>query len=159
MRVLGLDFGEKRFGIALSDGSGRFARPLEVASGKHAVLERIARIIDEVGVGLIVLGLPRNMDGSLGPKAREVLRFAEVLRGRFQVPVKTWDERLTTIEAERYLREAGVQSRERRGRVDQVAAQILLQSFLDSRATPGSHPEGSEAPLPGSGDEEHFTAR
>jgi len=137
MRVLGIDYGEKRIGIALSDESGRIAYPLETVEGGEGALEEIERIAVQEAVGRMIIGLPRNMDGSLGPKAREVLRFVELLRGRFQIPLETWDERLSTVEAERYLKEAGLSRRQIRDRVDRVAAQIFLQSYLDSRNRPG----------------------
>lgn len=139
MRTIGVDHGRKWFGIALSDPSGRLARPLEVVKGEAQVLDRLAALISEEGVERIVLGLPRNMDGSLGPKAREVLKFVETLRGRIPIPVETWDERLTTVEAEQYLREAGVPRRRWAERVNQVAAQILLQSYLDAHRPESSH--------------------
>jgi putative Holliday junction resolvase len=131
-RVLGIDYGEKRIGLALSDPTGSLARALEVVEGEDAlwgVLERLGRDED---VDRIVLGLPRNMDGSVGRKAREVMEFKERLERRAGLPVETWDERLTTVEAERYLRAGGIGPRKRGRRVDKVAAQILLQSFLDA---------------------------
>jgi putative Holliday junction resolvase len=145
-RTIGIDFGDKRFGIALSDGTGRIAHPLEVAEGREKALEALSRLISGEEVARIVVGLPRNMDGSLGPKAQEVLRFVEDLKKRFPIPVDTWDERLTSMEAERYLRESGMSRSKWRGKVDRVAAQILLQSWLDahlaSTAPPEADPEG-----------------
>jgi putative Holliday junction resolvase len=143
-RSLGVDFGGKWFGLALSDPSGRIARPLEVVEGQERALLRMERLVAEEGVEAVVVGLPRNMDGSLGPKAREVLRFVETVRTRLPVPVDTWDERLTTLEAERYLAEAGVPRRRWAERVNQVAAQILLQSWLDRSQSSG--PEEDAAP-------------
>jgi putative pre-16S rRNA nuclease len=148
-RTIGIDYGAKRFGIALSDASGMIARPLEVADGKEKALQALARLIADEDVGRIVVGLPRNMDGSLGPKATEVLRFVEELKGRFPIPVETWDERLTSQEAERYLRESGLARSRWKGKVDRVAAQILLQSWLDAHLArgeggPGVGPESGE---------------
>jgi len=143
-RTIGVDHGRKWFGIALSDASGRLARPLEVVKGEAQVLDRLADLIAAEGVERIVLGLPRNMDGSLGPKAREVLKFVETLRERFPISVETWDERLTTVEAERYLREAGVPRRRWAERVNQVAAQILLQSYLDAHRPGNSDRPGEK---------------
>jgi putative Holliday junction resolvase len=142
-RAAGVDFGGRWFGLALSDGDRRFARPLEVVAGKEEAIARLAELVKEEGVTLVVLGLPRNMDGSLGPKAREVLAFAETLKARLTVVVETWDERLTTLEAERYLREAGLRGKRMGERVNQVAAQILLQSFLDSRRAAESEGESA----------------
>jgi putative Holliday junction resolvase len=144
VRTLGVDFGGKWFGIALSDAGGTMAYPLEVVRGEEETLRRLPEIIQEKDVGRVVLGLPRNMDGSLGPKAREVLRFADVLRRRLGLPVETWDERLTTLQAERSLREAGVPPRRWGERVNQMAAQILLQSYLDARRTQAAGEAGEE---------------
>jgi putative holliday junction resolvase len=150
VRLAGVDFGGRWFGIALSDPTGTIASPLETADGEAAAVARLGRLIAEEGVGLIVVGLPRNMDGSIGPKAREALGFAERLRERLGAPVETWDERLTTVQAERYLRDSGTKGRRRSDRVNQVAAQILLQSYLDwKRAAPP--PPEEEA---GDGDED-----
>jgi putative holliday junction resolvase len=134
MRVIGIDFGQRWIGLAWSDESGRIAVPLEVVQGVEAALRRLEELIASGGVERVILGLPRNMDGSMGPKAMESLRFVEVLRGRLPVPIDTWDERLTTVEAERYLREADVPRRRWKERVNQMAAQILLQSYLDAKA-------------------------
>ncbi len=160
VRVAGVDFGERWLGISLSDPSGRIAHPLERAAGKEEALKRLAQLISKEEVALIVVGLPRNMDGSLGPKAREVILFADLLRQRFPVPVETWDERLTTVQAERSLEAAGMPRRKWKQRVNQVAAQILLQSFLDARCPPaggaGEGPASSSPPRPdpgGTGDD------
>ena len=147
VRALGVDFGGRWFGLALSDHSGRIARPLEVVEGEAGAISRIAELIAGEGVDRVVLGLPRNMDGSLGPKAREALQLAERLRARLAVPVETWDERLTTLEAERYLAAAGVPRRRWKERINQVAAQILLQSYLDALAAePGGGEQDEEPP-------------
>ena len=144
MRLAGVDHGGRWFGIALSDPTGTFASPLEAVEGEALAIARLEELIADKGVGLIVVGLPRNMDGSVGPKAREVLAFARKLEERLGAAVETWDERLTTVQAERYLRESGLHGRERSRRVNQVAAQILLQSYLDARrraaAPPGEDP-------------------
>ena len=149
-RTIGIDFGDKRFGFALSDASGLIARPLEVAEGKEKALALLSRLIAEDGAERIVVGLPRNMDGSLGPKAKQVLQFVEDLKARFSVPVATWDERLTSMQAERYLRDSGLSRSKRREGVDKVAAQILLQSWLDSLRQPPIDPEGDGGVNPGS---------
>ncbi len=146
--MIGLDFGEKRIGISMSDPAGRIAYPLETVPGGERFLERLTQILSQGEVGRIIIGLPRNMDGSLGPKAKEVLHFAKILQDRFGIPVETWDERLTTVEAERYLRESGLSPRKRKLKVDRVASQILLQSYLDARAA--SSPPDSVDP-PGAG--------
>ena len=144
MRVIGIDLGMRWIGIALSDETGTIATPLAVAEGVEKALCLLRKIIADDGGERIVLGLPRNMDGTLGPKAKEALRFADLLRDRLGVPVEVWDERLTTVEAERYLREADVPPRRWKERVNQVAAQILLQSFLDARGL-ADHPDGPDS--------------
>lgn len=117
----------------MSDETGLFAYPMTVADGLEEAMKLVQEAIRSDHASLVVVGLPRNMDGSLGPKAQEVLRFVEVLKERITVPVETWDERLTTVEAEGYLREAGVPRRRWKEKVNQMAAQILLQSWLDAR--------------------------
>ena len=135
-RTLGIDYGEKRVGAAISDALGITAQPLELIknAGRDAVIARINEIVDEYGVTAVVVGMPLNMDGTMGPKAREALEFRNVLAAALDdVPVLTYDERLTTVEAARRLSETG-QSRKKRGeKVDVVAAQILRQSYLESR--------------------------
>lgn len=132
-RIVGLDPGARRIGVAVSDGLGLTARGLAVAEGEEDLGRILRRIDAEDGIEVIVVGLPRNMDGSIGPKAREAMAFAERLRARTGRPVELWDERLTTVEATRRLAERGVRGRRRSGKVDQAAAQIILQSYLDAR--------------------------
>ena len=132
-RLLGIDLGKARIGMAISDELGLLAHPLETfpADKQKAVLERIATIVREKEVERVVIGLPRNMNGSMGPAATEALAFVEQLRAKLSCPVVTWDERLTTVAAHRALREAGRSTRTTRGQVDQVAAQMILQGYLD----------------------------
>jgi putative Holliday junction resolvase len=132
-RVLGIDFGRARVGLAISDELGLLAHPLETfpAHSTRALIARIAAVVHEKDVERIVVGLPRNMDGSFGPAADEALAFVEKLRGQLPCPVVTWDERLTTVAAHRALREAGRTTRQTRGQIDQVAAQMILQNYLD----------------------------
>jgi putative Holliday junction resolvase len=139
-RLLGIDYGERRVGLALSDPTQKFARPYRTVDASTRLLETLRSVIRDEEVEGIVLGLPRNMDGSLGRKAEEVLRFKERLEADSGLPVATWDERLTTAEAIRLLDLAGVSPRDRRRTVDRVAAQILLQSYLDA----GELREGKE---------------
>jgi putative Holliday junction resolvase len=132
-RLLGIDLGKARVGLAISDELGLLAHPLETfpADKRNALIERIFAIVREKEVERVVVGLPRNMDGTLGPAATEALAFVDQLRARLSCPVVTWDERLTTVAAERALREAGRSTRTTRGQVDQVAAQMILQGYLD----------------------------
>jgi len=134
-RVLGLDFGSKRIGVALSDVMGITACPyLVIVKGPGvSVLERLGAIIKEQDVTLIVLGEPLNMDGTQGNLAGEVRSFAEKLKEKFNIGVQLIDERLTTLQAERILvEEADISRLKRKGLRDKVAACLILQSYLDS---------------------------
>jgi putative Holliday junction resolvase len=133
--ILGLDFGRARIGAAISDELQLLAHPLETIPANKQALSRIAGIVSDKKVDHVVMGMPRQMDGQLGAAANEVLQFVEKLRAILSCPVVTWDERLTTAAAHRALRDAGKKTRQTRGYVDQVAAQIILQSYLDSRAS------------------------
>lgn len=134
MRILALDVGTKRIGAAMSDELLLTAQGLDTIRRRDdgTDMKEIAAIVENNGVREIVLGLPINMDGSQGPKAREALDFAARLSAIVKVPVKTWDERLTTMQAERALLEADMSRSKRRGVIDKLAAQIILQSYLDA---------------------------
>jgi putative Holliday junction resolvase len=130
-RALGIDFGGTRIGLAISDELRFLAHPLEtIPAGKNAVA-RIAEIVRDRKIDSVVVGIPRNMDGSTGPSANDALEFVKELRAVVACPVATWDERLTTVAANRALREAGKKTRATRSYVDQVAAQMILQGYLD----------------------------
>jgi len=135
MRVMGLDYGDKRIGVALSDAFGWTAQGAEVIERKKEgdYLERIRKLIRDHEVGEIVVGLPKNMNGTIGPRGQICMEFAEELRQTLSMPVHLWDERLTTVAAERTLLEADVSRRKRKQVVDKMAAAILLQNYLDSR--------------------------
>ena len=129
--VLGIDFGRSRIGVAISDELRLLAHPLEtIPAGKNAA-KRIAEIVRERKIDHVVVGLPRNMDGTFGAAASEAQKFVEELRALIPREITTWDERLTTVAAHRALREAGKKTRATRGYVDQVAAQMILQGYLD----------------------------
>ena len=132
-QILGLDLGEARTGVALSDELRMLAHPLETIESNSAetVARRIQKIVLERKVDCVVVGLPRQMNGALGLAAQSAQRFVERLRPLLSCEVVTWDERLSTVAAERALRDAGKKTRETRGIRDQVAAQIILQSYLD----------------------------
>lgn len=134
MRIVAIDHGTKRMGIAVSDELGMLAHPLEYVEAEPlaGALKRIEDLVVEKQAGLVLVGMPRNMDGSYGPAAAKVNEFVAELRKTISVPVKTWDERLTSVQANRFMREANVRQRDRKGRADQMAAAILLQSYLDS---------------------------
>jgi putative Holliday junction resolvase len=132
--ILGLDFGRARIGVAISDELQLLAHPLETIPTKERPESRIAKIVRDKNVDHVVSGIPRQMNGEIGIAATEVLDFVEKVRAILPCPVVTWDERLTTVAAHRALRDAGKKTRHTRGYVDQVAAQMILQSYLDSRA-------------------------
>ncbi len=133
-RALGIDFGKARIGLAISDELGMLAHPLEtVRSGSEAVA-RIATIVRERKIDCVVVGLPKMMNGKLGPAEEEANIFTEKLRTVIACKIVTWDERLTTVAAHRALQDAGKKTRETRGYVDQVAAQMILQGYLDQQA-------------------------
>ena len=134
-KVLAVDWGWAKLGLAVSDDLGLTAQGLRTVSRRSEgqALEEIAAHVAALQVGAIVVGLPRNMDGSDGPSADAARAFARALEERFRLPVHLWDERLTTLAAERTLVAAGVRRRTRRGLVDQVAATLILQGFLDRR--------------------------
>ena len=133
-RIMGIDYGTARIGVALSDELQMLAHPAEtIVLAKTAdPVARIASLVEEKNVERILVGLPRHMNGSDGESAEQAREFAEKLRAEVKCEVRTWDERLSTVAAHRSLREAGKSTRQTRGYIDQVAAQILLQSYLDS---------------------------
>ena len=133
-RILGLDFGRARIGVAISDELQMLAHPLETIPANEEPASRVAEIVREKQVDHVVAGMPRQMNGQIGTAATEVLEFVEKLRAILPCPVVTWDERLTTVAAHRALRDAGKKTRDTRGYVDQVAAQMILQTYLDCRA-------------------------
>ena len=132
--ILAFDFGRARIGVSISDELQMLAHPLETIPANEAPAERIAEIVRERKVDLVVAGIPKRMNGQIGTAATEVLQFVEKLRAILPCPVVTWDERLTTVAAQRALRDAGRKTRHTRGYVDQVAAQMILQTYLDRRA-------------------------
>jgi putative holliday junction resolvase len=132
--ILALDLGGARIGVAISDELQLLAHPLETIPADSQATSRLAQIIREKKVEQVVVGIPRQMNGQIGPAATEALRFVEKLRPILQCPVVTWDERLTTVAAHRALRDAGKKTRDTRAYVDQVAAQMILQGYLDRRA-------------------------
>jgi len=133
MRVLGLDIGERRIGVALSDPEGIVAFALTVIErrSEDATLKQLIDLTQEHEVERIVIGLPRSLDGSLGKQAQAVQTFAESLAGCTELPVVTWDERLSTVAAERMMIEAGAKRKKIKERLDSVAAAFILQGYLD----------------------------
>ena len=131
--ILGLDFGQARIGVAISDQLQLLAHPLETVQANERAISRIADIAREKNVDHVVAGIPRRMNGQIGSAATKVLQFVEKLRVLLPCPIVTWDERLTTAAAHRALRDAGKKTRQTRSYLDQVAAQMILQSYLDCR--------------------------
>lgn len=136
MRILALDHGTRRVGVAVSDELQLIAQPLEYIAPEPFAkfLARLREILSEKEISLILVGLPRNMDGSYGPAALKVQEFVAALKDAVTVPIKTWDERLTTVQAQKFLIQGKVRRDERKKKVDKTAAAILLQSYLDGLA-------------------------
>jgi putative Holliday junction resolvase len=135
MRILALDHGSKRIGVAVSDETRTIAQPLEFIPAEPFAdfLARLRQLIREKEIGLILIGLPRNMDGSYGPAAFKVEAFVAALKDAVAVQIKTWDERLTSAQANRVLIQGGARRAKRKEKVDKIAAAILLQSYLDGK--------------------------
>ena len=136
MRVLAIDHGSVRMGIAMSDELKMIAQPLEFipAEPYSGFLDRLRELLREYEVELILLGMPRNMDGSYGEASAKVRDFEAVLKNSITVPIKTWDERLTSVQANRALLQGGARKKKKRQNVDAMSAAILLQSYLDGLA-------------------------
>ena len=134
VRTLALDWGERRIGVAISDSTGLIAQPLETigssGDGRDA-LARVAELVQKHEVDQIVVGLPLHMNGRRGPEAERARAFGERVRARVGVAVDYLDERWTSLEAERVLDEVGVKRRKQRGRVDPIAAALLLRTWLE----------------------------
>lgn len=137
MRILGLDIGDKTIGIAVSDEMGWTAQGLKtlIRKGFNEELSSIKEIIEEYGVKEILVGLPKNMNGSIGPQGKKVITFVERLKTALPLPVLLWDERLSTVRAEKVLLEADISRKKRKGLKDKLAAQFILQGYLDRKAT------------------------
>lgn len=138
MRIMGLDFGAKTVGVAISDPLLITAQGIEIIRRKdenklRQTLARIESLIEEYQVEEIVLGLPKNMNDTLGPRVELTLDFKDKLERRTGLPVHTWDERLTTVAADKAMMEAGIRRENRKDYVDQIAAVLILQGFLDLR--------------------------
>lgn len=139
MRALGLDFGSKRIGVAISDESGLIGQALETiaSTSPERNLRRILEIVRDYEVTEVVVGLPFNMDGSEGLQVEKVRKFMDLIAANVSVPVRGWDERLTTFAAEQALLEADMSRAKRRKLVDKIAAALILQGYLDHRRNEG----------------------
>ena len=143
MRVMGLDYGSKTIGVAISDPLGLTAQGIEIIRREEEnqlrkSLRRIEELIKEYQVEEIVLGFPKNMNNTIGERAEKSLQLKETLERRCKLPVIMWDERLTTVEANRTLMESKVRRENRSKYVDMIAAVFILQGYLDSKANPGT---------------------
>ena len=143
MRVMGLDYGSKTIGVAISDPLGLTAQGIEIIRREEEnklrkSLRRIEELIKEYQVEEIVLGFPKNMKNTIGERAEKSLQLKETLERRCKLPVIMWDERLTTVEANRTLMESKVRRENRSKYVDMIAAVFILQGYLDSKANPGT---------------------
>ena len=141
MRIMGLDYGSKTIGVAVSDPMGLTAQGVETITREEEnklrkSLRRIEELADQYQVGEIVLGFPKNMNNTIGERAEKALQLKETLERRLGLPVIMWDERLTTVEADRTLIEAGVRRENRKKYVDMIAAVFILQGYLDAKANP-----------------------
>lgn len=137
IRIMGLDYGSRTVGVAISDGLGITAQAVETITRKEEnklrrTLARIEELIQEYQVTQIVLGLPKNMNNTEGERVERTREFKSMLERRTKLPVIFWDERLTTVSAERVLQESGVRRENRKAHIDQIAAVFLLQGYLDS---------------------------
>lgn len=133
MRIMGFDLGEKTIGVAMSDALKLTAQPVKVIKRSQKEMEEIAGLIKEYEVEEIVLGYPRNMNGTYGERARLTEEFSQILKERFSLPVKLWDERLSTVGAGRALLEADLSRAKRKKVIDKMAAVFILQGYLDSK--------------------------
>lgn len=136
-RALGLDLGARRIGVAVSDDRRSVATPLEVVSRRDAELARarIAELVDEWEVTIVVVGVPLHLSGGRGQSVRHVMREVDRLRATIRVPIVTYDERLTTVTAQRSLNDQNIPARKQREMIDMVAAQVILQGWLDKERT------------------------
>lgn len=134
MRILGLDLGEKTIGVAVSDPLGFTAQGVKtiLRKNKNADLEEIKSICKEYGVDTIVVGLPKNMNGTIGPQGEKAINFGELIKEAAGLPIVMWDERLTTVAATRAMLEADLSRAKRKKIVDKIASTYILQGYLDS---------------------------
>ena len=134
-QILALDVGDRRIGVAISNETRTMAIPHTVVERQNREddLNRLCDMVRETEAKMLVVGLPLNMDGTEGPKAHQIRRLISRLKGRLEIPVTTWDERLTTVAAEKMLVERGMRRKKRKGVIDTVAAQLILQNFLDHK--------------------------
>jgi putative holliday junction resolvase len=135
-RILGIDYGSRRVGLALSDPLGIIAQPIDAVKQSNALIADLRNIVERDHVHVIVVGMPLNLKGQAAQTAQEVQRFVEQLRAELQIEVATWDERFTTTIAQQTMITMGTKRKERQkknGRIDSMAAAVMLQDYLDSK--------------------------
>lgn len=138
MRILCIDYGDARIGVAVSDPLGLTAQMLETIKWRNDIskpIQRIKELVDTLGCEAIVVGIPRNMDGSVGERELKTRDFIKLLENELpQTNIVTWDERLTTVMAQRTMHDMGICAKNQKGRIDQMAAAFILQGYLDSKS-------------------------
>ena len=146
MRIMAIDYGDARTGVALSDPTGFLAgQTFLIKSRKQeVVLEELAALVQRQGAQELVMGYPRNMDGTLGPRAEKYAAFARRLEEATGLPVALWDERRTTVDAHRILGEQGVRAKNRKDKIDSVAAPLMLEGYLDWKRLQAQRQEREE---------------
>ena len=146
MRIMAIDYGDARTGVALSDPTGFLAgQTFLIKSRKQeVVLEELAALVQRQGAQELVMGYPRNMDGTLGPRAEKYAAFARRLEEATGLPVALWDERRTTVDAHRILGEQGVRAKNRKDKIDSVAATLILEDYLDWKRLQAQRQEREE---------------
>ena len=132
--ILGIDFGQARIGLAISDELRLLAHPLETIRNDKAAIAKVGEIVRSRKIDKVIVGIPRHMSGEVGESANAAIQFVENLRTQLPCAIETFDERLTTVAAERALRQSGKKTRDTRHVVDQVAAQMILQTYLDRQS-------------------------
>ncbi len=149
MRIMAIDYGDARTGVALSDPTGLLAGQTFLIKSRKAsvVLEELAALARKQGAEELVMGYPRNMDGTLGPRAEKYAAFAKELEAATGLPVVLWDERRTTVDAHRILGEQGIRAKQRKDKVDAVAAALILEGYLDWKRIQAQRQE-KEEPTP-----------
>lgn len=149
MRIMAIDYGDARTGVALSDPTGLLAGQTFLIKSRKApvVLEELAALARKQGAEELVMGYPRNMDGTLGPRAEKYAAFAKELEAATGLPVVLWDERRTTVDAHRILGERGIRAKQRKDKVDAVAAALILEGYLDWKRIQAQRQE-KEEPTP-----------
>ena len=135
MRLMGLDVGDVRIGVAVSDPTGTVVEPREAvrAGSRAGAIEQIARLVEREGVGEVVVGMPVSLDGGVGRQGEKTRVFAELLAKRISIPVRTWDESYSSQAADGIMRESGTRKARRKGKRDSVAAAVILREYLEAR--------------------------